>query len=286
MKLGALYQSGKMQLQQSGAETPALDARLLICDALSLTHEQFVLADDRDLTEEEQQKIALMLTERTEGKPVAKIIGHKEFYSRRFKTTRATLDPRPDSEVLIEAVLQKTHFEKPLILDLGTGTGCLVLTLLAELPQARAIAVDQSLDALAVAKDNAWLIGVEDRVVFVKSDWFTEVLGTFDVIISNPPYIPEDTIAGLAKEVREHDPMAALVGGKDGLDPYRVIIPQLKNFLKPGGFTAFELGQGQAPDVAKMLEDAGFSDVTITNDLAGIGRVVCGFYLQNSSEKL
>lgn len=286
MELQALYIGTKQRLKDAGIDMPALDARLLICHALKITPEKFLLSNDLILSEDQQQNIDGLIAQREAGKPVAKIIGRKEFYGREFNTTTDTLDPRPDSETLIEAVLQQNENDKPLILDLGTGTGCLVLTLLAEIPHARAIAVDQSKETLNIAKDNAWLIGVEDRIVFAQSDWFKDVVGKFDIIISNPPYIPEEDIAGLSREVRLFDPMAALTGGADGLDPYRIIIPQMVNFLKPGGHVAFEVGQGQAPDVAEMLVSCGFDRVTIHNDLAGIGRVVCGFYLQNPPEKL
>ena len=285
MILKQLYQFTKDQLKNAGMDTPALDARLLVCHVLEMTHEQFVLSDDRELSVDEIQQIEKIIQQRISGKPVAKIIGQKEFYSRNFKTTTDTLDPRPDSETLIETVLDH-KYDNPLILDLGTGTGCLVLTLLAEIPKARAIAVDQSVAALSVAKENAWMTGVEDRVVFVQSDWFKEVVGKFDIIISNPPYIPEQDIEGLSKEVRLYDPMAALTGGADGLDPYRLIIPQLPDFLKPGGLAAFEVGKGQAEDVADMLTTTGFSTVNINKDLAGIGRIVSGIYLQNTVEKI
>lgn len=281
MILKDLYSGVKTQLQQAGSQSPALDARLLISFALNMTHEAFVLNNEQKLSDEEIDTIHHLIEQRVAGKPVAKIIGKKEFYGRDFKTTMDTLDPRPDSETLIETVLKKSDYDKPIVLDLGTGTGCLVLTLLAEMPTARAIAVDQSLAALNVAKENAWTIGVEDRVVFIQSDWFDQVLGQFDIIISNPPYIPQGDIDGLAKDVREYDPMSALVGGVDGLDPYRVIIPQSKAFLKPGGLIVFEVGQGQSDDVATLLENAGFGDVGIVNDLAGIGRVVHGIFLQN-----
>lgn len=281
MILKDLYSGVKTQLQQTGSQSPALDARLLISFALNMTHEAFVLNNEQKLSDEEIDTIHHLIEQRVAGKPVAKIIGKKEFYGRDFKTTMDTLDPRPDSETLIETVLKKSDYDKPIVLDLGTGTGCLVLTLLAEMPTARAIAVDQSLAALNVAKENAWTIGVEDRVVFIQSDWFDQVLGQFDIIISNPPYIPQGDIDGLAKDVREYDPMSALVGGVDGLDPYRVIIPQSKTFLKPGGLIVFEVGQGQSDDVATLLENAGFGDVGIVSDLAGIGRVVHGIFLQN-----
>jgi release factor glutamine methyltransferase len=285
MILKELNQIAKNKLQNAGIETSALDARILLSHVLQISHEKLLLSNDRVLSPDEIEKINTAIEERIAGKPVAKIIGQKEFYGRNFKTTTDTLDPRPDSEILIEAVLAH-KFKEPKILDLGTGTGCLVLTLLAELPKARAIAVDQSLAALDVAKKNAYLIGVEDRVIFAQSDWFGDVIGTFDIIISNPPYIPESDIPNLAKDVRLYDPMAALVGGADGLDPYRIIIPQLANFLKPEGMAVFELGQGQSDAVAAMLVEHGFGDIFVNKDLARISRVVGGFQLQKATDSV
>jgi release factor glutamine methyltransferase len=287
MILKNLFQGIKEKFLESGIETSALDARILFCHALKISHEQLLLANDRILTDAEINGINDLVQQRLDGMPVAKIIGEKEFYGRMFKTTTDTLDPRPDSETLIEVILKHYNHDQDIrILDLGTGTGCLALTLLAELPKARAIAVDQSQEALKVAKDNAWKIGVEDRIVFAQSNWFSEVIGSFDLIISNPPYIPESNIPDLSKEVRLYDPMAALVGGKDGLDPYRLIIPQSKTFLKPDGMLVFELGQGQDGDVAEMLRQSGFEKIFVKKDLAGISRVVGGFMLQKQPDSL
>lgn len=277
MTLAGLYQSIKGRLQQVGIDSFAMDARLLMCHALQMTHEGFVLHNNRDISDAENAAIEMLVQMRLDGKPVAKIIGKKEFYGRDFITTEDTLDPRPDSETLIESVLQHCRGTRPpVILDLGTGTGCLVLTLLCEMPMAQAIAVDASPAALEVARRNAIALGVEDRVLFVQSDWLTDVAGSFDVVISNPPYISESEIPTLAREVRVYDPMAALVGGIDGLDPYRIIIPQLDGFLKPGGFVAFEIGQGQENDVMALLRDNGFGQVEARADLAGINRIVTG----------
>jgi len=274
MILGDLY-------QQSRKRVDSLDARLLICHALGLSQEQFLLQKERPLCEEEKAAIEALVAQREKGRPVAKIIGKKEFYGREFTTTEDTLDPRPDSETLIEAVLKNTDPQKPFrMLDLGTGTGCLILTLLAERPLASGIAVDVSDKALAVAKKNAVKIGVEDRVVFIESDWFAEVVGMFDVVLSNPPYIPSGAVASLDRDVRDFDPHGALDGGADGLDPYRVILAGIKNHLKPEGMLAFEVGHDQAETVAQMLEDSGFERVSRHLDLGGINRIVTGFRLK------
>lgn len=286
LTLNTLYQQIKKRFAENGIDNAALDARLLICHALELTHENFVLRGHDAITQNQIAAIEELIVQRLAGRPVAKIIGHKEFYGRVFKTTDDTLDPRPDSETLIDTVLRyvdECHARDAAlrILDLGTGTGCLILTLLSELPNAVGIAVDQSAAALMVAHDNADALDIEERITFMQSDWFEHVGGVFDIIISNPPYIAEDDLPALAIEVREFDPYTALVGGQDGLDPYRIIIPQLDGFLKPSGFAAFELGQGQDGVVAEMLQNAGFKDVRTDYDLGGIGRIVSGLNLKD-----
>jgi len=258
----------------------ALDARLLIGHALTLSAESFLLHKDRVLSPAEIDAVEALVAQRQTGRPVAKILGRREFYGRDFLTTDDTLDPRPDSETLIELVLENADRTKNLrLLDLGTGTGCLVLTLLAEMKNASAAAVDISDAALDVAKQNARRIGVEDRVIFIRSDWFGDVVGTFDLILSNPPYIPSADISGLSRDVRLFDPMGALDGGTDGLDAYRAILAGVGPHLVPSGGIVFEVGQGQDADVAHMLENSGFSRVSVRPDLAGINRIVAGFRL-------
>lgn len=281
--LNEFYQKTRAELIAHQVETAALDARILICHALGMTHEAFILHRAQPLSEVQMARAQDLIAQRIQGRPVAKIIGYKEFYGRNFKTTDDTLDPRPDSETLIEVVLhyvrQRGLQNKPLrLLDLGTGTGCLVLTLLAELPQAVGVAVDRSSEALSVAQENADALGVSSRVACVQSDWLQQVDGMFDIVISNPPYIPADDIPYLAVEVRTFDPVGALNGGKDGLDPYRVIIPQLHKVMHSDGLAAFELGKDQDRDVAMLLQQAGFSDVRTAFDLGGIGRVVSGIF--------
>lgn len=313
------YQAAKQRLQGIN-ETAALDARLLMCHALRLSHEDFVLQSNRILSDSELQDLGQLIAQRLQHKPVAKIIGQKEFYGLMFKTNEHTLDPRPDSEVLVDVVLDYiSHSSRdtnpspacatlshkgrgfnsnkspsPLvgkgwgkgvvpqencaisILDLGTGTGCLLLALLHEAPSATGVAVDQSDAALHVAEENAQRLNLSQRVTFVQSDWFANVTGQFDVIVSNPPYIPLDHRNTLSRDVRDHDPAAALFGGADGLDAYRAIINQIRDFLMPDGFVAFEVGQGQATHVADMLKNQGFGYIGVENDLGGIARVVHG----------
>jgi len=279
MKLRDIYGRAKEKLAAAHIDTAALDARLLIAHILDISQEDLLLKQDNDLSDEQIQKIEEGVAQRAACKPVAKIIGQKEFYGRMFLTNEHTLDPRPDTETLIDAVRTYGPQEGRVdILDLGTGTGCLLLTFLAEFvksPRAIGTAVDQSMRALAVAQLNAERLNVADRVVFKKSDWFENVTGgPFDIIVSNPPYIPSAQIATLSDDVKNHDPMSALDGGADGLDPYRTIVIRAAEFMKPGGLMSFEVGAGQAADVAELLEKQGFQAIQTVKDLAGIDRVV------------
>ncbi len=261
--------------RQTAQKISALDARILIGHALELSHEELILAADRELSSIEIANINALIDQRMHHMPVAKIIRQKEFYGRLFVTNEHTLDPRPDSETLIDAVLKNTDIDKKIrILDLGTGTGCLILTLLAELPRAQGLAVDLSKDALHVAYRNAENLNLASRIDYRQSDWFENVIGEFDILISNPPYIPSGDIAGLAHDVKEFDPMSALDGGTDGLDPYRIIANQSPQYLKSGGLIAFEVGQGQAEYVADLLQKQGFQNIEIFKDLSSIERVV------------
>ena len=275
--LDTAYADAKTLLQQSGCTSAALDARLLICHVTGLSHEQFILAGSLELTPEQQESIRHIMAERAQGKPVAKIVGGKEFYGRHFMTTLDTLDPRPDTEILVDACLKILPEDAPArVLDLGTGTGCVLITLLSERKAASGVAVDASARALDVARRNAEKLGVAGRMTCLQCDWFAAVDGPFDLIVSNPPYIPHGDISGLDKDVRDYDPVSALDGGADGLDPYRLIIPQSRHYLGDSGWLAFEVGIGQAEDVARLMAENGFDTLSITPDLAGIARVVSG----------
>ena len=268
MKTNALY----TELKQS---IDPLDVRLLLCHVLGYTHEEFLLQQEKDINPTQEKIIRELAAQRAQGRPVAKIIGYKEFYGRNFITTEATLDPRPDSETLIDAILSHMPDDRTLrILDLGTGTGCLMLTLLAERPLVRGVAVDKSPEALAIAQKNAQVLGLEERVTFHHGDWAQGIDGPFDIVISNPPYIPTAEIAALARDVKEYDPGAALDGGADGLEAYRVLIADAPRLLRPNGVVGFEVGQGQAQAVTALLQEKGFGDVACFKDLAGIERVL------------
>jgi release factor glutamine methyltransferase len=265
-----------------GIETPELDARLLLCHAAGLTHEAYITRAGGKLAADAAARLESFIARRLEREPVSRIIGTREFYGREFLVDRHTLDPRPDTEIPIETALelvaQQGSRNRPRrLLDLGTGTGCILITLLAELPQARGLGTDISATALELAAANARRLGVAERARFVCSDWLGGINGKFELILSNPPYIPSAEIAGLAEEVARHDPRLALDGGADGLDAYRRIAAGAPQALAPNGKVLVEIGAGQAEAVAEIFAKAGLTldgDTAIRRDLAGRARLV------------
>ncbi len=262
----------------AGIATPALDARLLLMAACGLSHGDLILKAGDALTRAQAGRLETMVSRRLRGEPVSRILGAREFWGLDFALSPATLDPRPDTETLVQSVLEAIsgRGSEPLrIIDLGTGTGCILIALLSELPSAFGVGVDISLNALATARCNAQRNGVGARAGFVQADWLAGIGGRFDIVVSNPPYIESDEIATLSVEVRAHEPVAALDGGSDGLAAYRTIVPALGGVLAPGGVAAFELGTGQARRVAEMVAASGVTThIEVVHDLAGIARVV------------
>jgi release factor glutamine methyltransferase len=279
-RLGEVARPAGRAFREAGIETPELDARLLLCHAAGLSHEAYVAELNAALAPDAAARFGAYVARRLEGEPVSRIIGAREFYGRPFRIDQSTLDPRPDTETLIEAALAMVDRETPLdILDLGTGSGCILITLLAELPKARAVGVDVSLAALECARANAQVLGVGDRASFIASDWLDAVSGVFDLVVANPPYLSVAGLAALAPEVRDHDPRGALEGGPDGLAAYRRIVPGLRKALRPGGFALFEVGPDQAQAVLRLLAEAGLDageGQNLWRDLAGRPRVVGG----------
>jgi release factor glutamine methyltransferase len=267
-ELRPLFANAVQRLRQAGAETPELDARLLLQAATSLSREDLILEPDRVVPEEQAQRFAAMIARREAHEPVSRILGEREFYGRAFRVTPATLDPRPDTETLIEAALALMP-EAARLLDLGTGTGAIAVTLLAERADATAVATDVSPEALAVARENAVLAGVAQRLTLVSGSWFDPVSGVFDMILSNPPYIPQSQVAGLSPDVRNFDPRLALVGGADGLNPYRAIASHAAPHLSAEGYVLVEIGAGQAPAVEAIFAWAGFDTAGRHRDLGG-----------------
>jgi release factor glutamine methyltransferase len=269
------------QLKTQHHETAPLDARLLLEHASGLSSTDLAMQAKQEagatLIHDAQALVALRLT----GMPVAKIIGHKEFWGRRFHVSPAVLDPRPDSETLIEAALALLPEDKALrLIDLGTGSGCLLLTLLAERPLARGLGIDKSRAALSLARRNAHFLdlslGLRRRVALRHGDWLHGVNATADMIIANPPYIESGAIDRLDRDVSLFDPRLALDGGSDGIGPYHALIAPSFQCLTGGGHLLLEIGVTQAEAISALMAAAGFADISLRQDLAGRDRVLIG----------
>jgi release factor glutamine methyltransferase len=273
--LTARFKSGKI-------ETAELDARILVGAALGLDLTGVILAASRFLTSDESLRLEDFARRRLAGEPVARIVGHKEFWGLPLKLSAATLVPRPDTETVVELALEILR-EAPdsdrrlRIADIGTGSGAILLALLSELPGAFGVGTDISADALQTARNNAVDLGLADRAAFVACDYAAALSGGFDLIVSNPPYIRFADIAGLAAEVRDHDPHRALDGGLDGLGAYRAIAPEAARLLAPGGALVVEAGQGQSDAIQRLMTAAGLTlERPAKADLGGIQRAVAG----------
>ncbi len=263
-------------LGAAGVEVPRRDARLLLAEALGGRPDLVTGYPERLLEPGQASRFQALVGRRVAREPVSRILGRREFWSLDLRLSPDVLDPRPESETLVEAVLGRIDDRKaPLrILDLGTGSGCLLLALLSELPKARGLGVDISSAALAVARENAGHLGLASRAVFQKGDWAQGLAGSWQAIVSNPPYIIEAEIADLAPEVARYDPKLALAGGPDGLAAYRRLAPQVARLVAPDGVVALEVGAGQAGEVGRLLEAASLAGVDCLRDLAGQERCV------------
>lgn len=285
-RVADLWNEATTYLKGHHVPSASLDARLLLQHVLQKPREFLVREPDHLCTSQEVQEYEQLLNRRAQREPVAKIIGMKEFWGLSFRVTQDVLDPRPDSETLIEAV--RETFADPhqtyRILDFGVGSGCLLLSLLHEYPNATGVGVDISEAALEVARQNAYDLGLEQRSQFVHGSWGQGITGPFDMIISNPPYIPSQTIPTLEKEVREFDPFLALDGGGDGLDCYRSLVPDIARLLKPNGHAFLEIGQGQEKDVEAIFASYGLTLVSWKKDLQGINR--CGVFVKGALKTL
>jgi release factor glutamine methyltransferase len=268
------------RFKRAGTESAELDARMLVGAALGLDLTGLIAAASRRLTEDEAERVEDHARRRIAGEPVARIIGSKEFWGLQLALSPATLVPRPDTETVVEAALDFLRAEergdRPMrIADLGTGSGAILLALLSELPHAFGVGTDVSPAALHIAKANARQLRLAARAAFVACDYASALTGAFDLIVSNPPYIPSTEIASLEIEVRDHDPPLALDGGNDGLDAYRRIAPEAARLLAPRGAVIVEVGRGQSGDVQQLLTAAGLIPTGLPRtDLAGIRRAV------------
>ena len=259
-----------------GGENAGRDAQLLLLHTAGLTRTALFLQPERELSATELTAYEGAIARRASAEPIQYITGQQEFYGLLLKVSPAVLIPRPETELLVEAVLARVSVEREIeIVDVGTGSGAIAIALAHSLPRARVTAVDLSAAALKVAQENARTHGVMRRARFLESDLLEAVAGdVFDVVVSNPPYVPEVDRESLERQVREHEPGLALFAGADGLDVYRRLIPQAWEALKPGGLLAMEIGYGQQEALAGLM--AGWHGVTFLEDLQGIPRVVTG----------
>ncbi|BAL73804.1 protoporphyrinogen oxidase [Bradyrhizobium cosmicum] len=267
------------QLKAAQLDEAELDARILLGAAVGLDLTGLIAQASRLLTEAEASRLAQHAQRRIAGEPVARILGVREFWGLPFRLSEATLVPRPDTETVVELALEIFRERKtprpPRIADIGTGSGAILLALLHEIPGAFGVGTDLSLTALKTAKGNAASLGLAGRSAFLACSYAAALRGPFDLIVSNPPYIPSGEIPTLSIEVREHDPHLALDGGNDGYDAYRALIPQAAERLATGGALIVEAGRGQARDIEALMTAAGLAvDRPPRADLAGIPRAV------------
>ncbi|NMA85135.1 MAG: peptide chain release factor N(5)-glutamine methyltransferase [Epulopiscium sp.] len=281
MTVAQLLNKGKTYLLKHKIPQSALDAELLLMEAVGFSRVQLYTKSQEEISQELRIKYEQLLEQRVQGIPVQYLKGAQEFMGLLFRVTPAVLIPRPDTEILVETVIAYDEEENFQMLgEIGTGSGCISISLCHYLPNVQIVAGDISKEALQVAKQNAGRLQVSQRMEWIESNLFQSFSpsyrGRLDAIVSNPPYIPTTEIPELMREVREYEPYHALDGGMDGLDFYRRIIQEGHPFLKPEGLFFFEVGKGQAPEVAYLLRKAGYGQIEIKKDLAGIERVVIG----------
>jgi len=259
------------ELRAAGIASPERDARWLMAACLGVERDRLTLFLKDPLSSETEFFYPHYIRDRLDRKPVSKILGQREFWGRDFKITGDVLDPRPETEILVKIALDGTFAD---VLDLGTGSGCILVTLLAERPEAVGVGTDISDKALLVAGENAERLGVADRLILPVSDWFADVGGRYGLIVSNPPYIAAAEMAALAPEVRDHEPRAALTDEADGLSAYRRIAAGAPDYLRPGGRLLVEIGPTQAAAVSALFGGAGLEEIRVHPDLDGRDRVV------------
>ena len=271
MKLKKVLANTANKLSESGIEGAARDARILTAYALQIPISELSLKINEQVSGEITSKLEKLILRRIHREPISKILGRREFWGRTFSINENVLDPRGDTETLIEFVI-----EKPVksVLELGTGSGAIAITLACEWKEVHVTAIDISEEALSLAKSNAEKFNVQNKIDFFKSDWFEAVKGSFDLIISNPPYIGLIEKDEISTEVIKYDPEIALFAGRDGLDAYKKIIPNLEKFLNPDGFVVLEIGAYQSNQVKNMMNVVGLIDTQVVKDLSGKDRLV------------
>jgi release factor glutamine methyltransferase len=278
LNLVQAWKRARQELEAAGIAGPVIDARLLVEAAAEATRVDIVTDPHRLLTPEQAERLEDYLTRREHREPVSQILGRKGFWKIMLSVNENVLTPRPDTETLVEYVLRDFPPHAPWrVLDLGVGSGAILLSILAERPAARGLGVDLSEDALAVARDNAANLGLAGRVALLRGDWTAGLGGAeFDLVVANPPYIASEVIETLEPEVKRYEPRLALDGGPDGLDAYRLLAPEILRVLKPGGRFAVEIGYDQKAPVEALFHEAGAQGVVTLRDLADRDRVVAG----------
>ena len=271
MKVQELLIASQAKLRECGISDPIRDARLLLADCLELRSQNLNLLHDSYISEIKISKFRRMVKERCKRKPVSKILGYRSFWGRDFEINENVLDPRGDTETLIELILD-CKFEN--MLELGTGSGAIAITVLAERPEVTCVATDISEYALKTASTNSKRHGVESRLKLLHSNWFEKISGSFDVIVSNPPYISSEEYAQLSAEVVKYDPKISLTLGGDGLEAYREILSQALEKLSKNGHIFLEIGYTQANAVGHLFREAGFQQIKVHKDLGSRDRVI------------
>ncbi|SOE16606.1 [protein release factor]-glutamine N5-methyltransferase [Hoeflea halophila] len=277
--LGEAWLAMRAAFRSAGLESADLDARLLVANLAGVEPHQLATAGEMVLTQSIQDRLGKALQKRLDGMPVHRILGSREFYGLKLGLSPATLEPRPDTETLVESVLPLMREISDAkgscsIVDLGIGTGAIGLALVAECPHARCLGIDVSAQAVATARENAEALGLAGRYTATTGNWLTGIESRFDLIVSNPPYIPTADLASLARDVIEHDPVLALDGGPDGLAAYRLIAAQSGSRLEKDGYLALEIGIGQSPAVTAIFHASRFDRIGVFADLGGVDRVL------------
>lgn len=274
-RLSHLYMHLKQALLAAGIDTAERDTRLMIRRHTGFDWSDFVTSPEQGVTRDHLSLIESDVERRLSGMPLSRMYGERGFWGLDFKLNPHTLDPRPDTETLVEAALNNLSKTPPAtILDLGTGSGCILIALLSEWKDAHGVGIDRSFDAVIQARENAVMNGVDGRAHFCCGSWVDAIDARFDLIVSNPPYISNRDIPYLSPEVKNHDPILALDGGDDGYDAYREILMKMKDLMNPGATALLEIGYGQETEVVRLAINAGLLVKDVHPDLSGIARVV------------
>ena len=273
--LQSLYKEGKRQLKEAGVAEADLDAWYLLEEITGVDKAAYYGKPDRRISGEEKDRYQTLLEQRKKRVPLQYILGKQEFFGRTFRVGKGVLIPRQETELLVEETLKKLHGQER-VLDLCTGSGCVIISLKLQKPSISAVGSDVSQAALAVAEENAKRL--DAQVEFRQGSLFEKIGGKYDLIVSNPPYIPSRVIETLQEEVRIYEPRLALDGEEDGLGFYRVMVKEAGDHLHPGGWLLFEIGHDQGQQVADLMRENGYIQVAVKKDLAGLDRVVLGMY--------